>query len=138
MISLSCTHCQRVLTIDEAFAGGVCRCQHCGTIQTVPAHLKNGEKDKPGPSGKPLYKHPRTGIGGGAGDSQVGTGLANLQDETNKPSPIPGKRDRAPRAAAPGEVPPAKPAVQPWQIYAALAGVVLAGLFLIWLMLTMS
>ena len=37
MISLICTHCQTQLTIDDAFAGGVCRCQHCGTIQTVPA-----------------------------------------------------------------------------------------------------
>ena len=137
MISLSCTHCQRVLTIDEAFAGGVCRCQHCGTIQTVPVHLKNGEMDKPGAGGKSLYKHPRTGAGAAAGDSQVGTGLANLQDET-KPSPKPAKRDRAPRAAVPGEMPPPKRAVQPWQIYAALAGVVLAGLFLIWLMLAMS
>ena len=36
MISITCTQCRTVLTIDEAFAGGVCRCQHCGTIQTVP------------------------------------------------------------------------------------------------------
>jgi hypothetical protein len=40
MISITCTQCQTVLTIDDAFAGGVCRCQHCGTIQTVPAHFK--------------------------------------------------------------------------------------------------
>lgn len=40
MISLTCTNCRTVLTIDDAFAGGVCRCQHCGTIQTVPSHLK--------------------------------------------------------------------------------------------------
>jgi hypothetical protein len=42
MISLTCTNCRTVLTIDDAFAGGVCRCQHCGTIQTVPTHLKGG------------------------------------------------------------------------------------------------
>lgn len=40
MIYLTCTNCQATLEMDEAFAGGVCRCQHCGTIQTVPAHLK--------------------------------------------------------------------------------------------------
>jgi hypothetical protein len=135
MISLSCTHCQRVLTIDEAFAGGVCRCQHCGTIQTVPSHLKDGDKEKPGPSGKSLYKHPRTG---GGGDSHVGTGLANLQDESAKSSPMPGRRERAPRAVSPGEAPQARPPIQPWQIYAALAGIVLAGLFLIWLILAMT
>jgi hypothetical protein len=37
MISITCTNCQSVLTIDDAFAGGVCRCQFCGTIQTVPS-----------------------------------------------------------------------------------------------------
>ena len=42
MISLACTSCKQVLQIDDAFAGGVCRCQHCGTIQTVPASLKRG------------------------------------------------------------------------------------------------
>lgn len=40
MISITCTHCKTRLEMDEAFAGGVCRCQHCGTIQTVPAQLK--------------------------------------------------------------------------------------------------
>ena len=41
MISLPCTSCKKVLEIDDAFAGGVCRCQHCGTIQTVPAQNKS-------------------------------------------------------------------------------------------------
>jgi hypothetical protein len=41
MIRIACTHCKTVLTVDDAFAGGVCRCQHCGTIQVVPAHLKS-------------------------------------------------------------------------------------------------
>jgi von Willebrand factor type A domain len=36
MIRLECSNCNKVLTIDDAFAGGVCRCQYCGTIQTVP------------------------------------------------------------------------------------------------------
>jgi hypothetical protein len=27
--------------MDDGFAGGACRCRHCGTIQTVPSHLKN-------------------------------------------------------------------------------------------------
>jgi hypothetical protein len=42
MISISCTNCKALLTIDEAFAGGVCRCQHCGTIQTVPTAAGKG------------------------------------------------------------------------------------------------
>jgi hypothetical protein len=42
MIRITCTNCKAELSIDDAFAGGVCRCQFCGTIQTVPKHLKNG------------------------------------------------------------------------------------------------
>lgn len=40
MITLICTKCKATLEMDDAFAGGVCRCQYCGTIQTVPSHLK--------------------------------------------------------------------------------------------------
>jgi hypothetical protein len=38
MINLTCTNCKKLLQIDDAFAGGVCRCKFCGTIQTVPSH----------------------------------------------------------------------------------------------------
>src|SRR5947209_2645838 len=41
MIRINCTNCKAQLSVDEAFAGGACRCQYCGTIQTVPKHLKN-------------------------------------------------------------------------------------------------
>lgn len=36
MIQLNCIKCGTTLSIDDAFAGGVCRCQHCGAIQKVP------------------------------------------------------------------------------------------------------
>ncbi len=37
VITLTCSRCRAVLTVDDGFAGGVCRCSHCGTIQSVPA-----------------------------------------------------------------------------------------------------
>src|SRR4051812_32994467 len=40
MISVICTQCRARLEMDDAFAGGVCRCQYCGTIQTVPSLSK--------------------------------------------------------------------------------------------------
>src|SRR4051794_7817382 len=46
MIRIICTHCRVMLTIDDAFSGGVCRCQHCGTIQTVPSPSKPGARSK--------------------------------------------------------------------------------------------
>lgn len=70
MIHLTCTSCRTVLQIDDAFAGGVCRCQHCGTIQTVPAHLK-GKSTVGATAQKSLYNK-------GSGDS--GTGLDALAD----------------------------------------------------------
>jgi hypothetical protein len=44
MIRLTCTSCKTVMEMDDAFAGGACRCHQCGTIQTVPSHLKGGSK----------------------------------------------------------------------------------------------
>lgn len=86
MIQLTCTHCQTVLSIDEGFAGGVCRCQHCGTIQTVPAHLKAGSavgvavrEDSSSKGGKTLYQNRPRENRPDAGSSATGSGTG-LED----------------------------------------------------------
>jgi hypothetical protein len=59
MIHLTCTSCRTVLTIDDGFAGGVCRCQHCGAIQTVPSKPRDGSAAAVGAGaapGKVLFK----------------------------------------------------------------------------------
>ena len=68
MIRIACTNCKTVLSIDDAFAGGVCRCQHCGTIQTVPAHAKNRGGTKQTVSGSKAIYH-RGGKSPDASDS---------------------------------------------------------------------
>jgi hypothetical protein len=89
MIQINCTNCKALLQIDDAFAGGVCRCRHCGTIQTVPKHLKNANGDAEsvaaaaateavgsGKAAKTLYQKKRSVADpGGAGS---GTGLDDL------------------------------------------------------------
>jgi von Willebrand factor type A domain len=55
MISLTCTNCRAVLEMDDGFAGGVCRCQHCGTIQTVPSKLKDRNGKSKAHASKTLY-----------------------------------------------------------------------------------
>ena len=58
MILLRCSNCGQTLEIDDAFAGGVCRCRHCGTIQTVPAdapRVQAGD-DAPVAGSRPLYR----------------------------------------------------------------------------------
>ena len=49
MIQLECTNCKQTLTIEDAFAGGVCRCQFCGTIQTVPSNIAARTRPSPQP-----------------------------------------------------------------------------------------
>jgi hypothetical protein len=79
MISITCTHCRANLTIDDAFAGGVCRCQFCGTIQTVPAKgvptkaaATSTAKPQAVPASKTLYQNKARSRGSN------GTGLDDL------------------------------------------------------------
>src|SRR5688500_5353996 len=81
MIYLTCTNCKATLEMDEAFAGGVCRCQHCGTIQTVPAHLKATvgafAPVSTGTGAKALYQSTASRSAGAAAPS---SGLDSLAD----------------------------------------------------------
>ncbi len=54
MISLACTKCSTLLNVDDGFAGGVCRCSACGTIQTVPR--KGDAPAKNGAAGTVIYE----------------------------------------------------------------------------------
>ncbi len=61
MIQLTCTSCQKLLQIDDAFAGGVCRCKFCGTIQTVPSAQKKAAAAAPTraqSTPKAIYQNP--------------------------------------------------------------------------------
>ena len=80
MIQITCTNCRKQLAIDDAFAGGVCRCHACGTIQTVPARLKQGAaagilSQGAARTSKTLYKQRARGVEPGSG-----TGLDELAE----------------------------------------------------------
>jgi hypothetical protein len=102
MIQITCTSCKRVLTIDDAFAGGVCRCQHCGTIQTVPARGSTQKAAAGAAKGpKTLFENkarPPGGIGSGSG-------LEDLADVIQSSS---GLSDPNLRRSPPAAIPPAK------------------------------
>jgi hypothetical protein len=92
MIRISCTNCKTVLTIDDAFAGGVCRCQYCGTIQTVPAQGKSVAVGSAGQSmggGKQLYQN----------DARSGTGLDDLAGIVASSGLTSGRLTRKPPAS---------------------------------------
>jgi hypothetical protein len=79
MIRISCTNCKTILSIDDAFAGGVCRCQHCGTIQTVPAQARQTAQVGQAAS-KSLYQNDARSAGSGLDDLAdivVSSGLAS-------------------------------------------------------------
>jgi hypothetical protein len=68
MIQITCTSCKRVLSIDDAFAGGVCRCQYCGTIQTVGARAGAPAAASAARGPKTLFENKaRGGVGSGSG-----------------------------------------------------------------------
>jgi len=89
MISITCTNCRAKLTIDDAFAGGVCRCQFCGTIQTVPAKGKPATASSAAPqaaASKTLYQNKARGRQSGAN----GTGLDDLASAVASSSGLAG------------------------------------------------
>lgn len=92
MITLTCTQCKAQLEMDDAFAGGVCRCQHCGTIQTVPSHLKGAVAAHAG--SKALYQNPSRGAAGldDLADVVASSGLAR----SGLTGPASGAATRAP------------------------------------------
>jgi hypothetical protein len=75
MIQINCTQCRELLQIDDAFAGGVCRCKFCGAIQTVPKRLKgaNGDEFSEASAGGATTAVKRL-----ATDAPSGTGLDDL------------------------------------------------------------
>ena len=110
MIQINCTNCKALLQIDDAFAGGVCRCRHCGTIQTVPKHLKDGNGDDSGVTAaaaigasgkapKTLYQKKRSAVTdpGGAGS---GTGLDDLAGIVASSGLSSGRLQKKPSSAA--------------------------------------
>jgi len=117
MIRLSCTNCKTVLEIDDGFAGGACRCLNCGTIQTVPLHLKGGGSTPANeseaaarklPQSKTLYESKKSvAVGSGTGLDDLGqavasSGLSGSGLGTSKPArrttsnltPVKPKQDR--------------------------------------------
>ena len=85
MISLTCAQCKNTLEVDDAFAGGVCRCQHCGTIQTVPR-----------PGGRPSVPGARSVAGdGGDGSAEAPRALYQVKSRRGESSAPSGLEELA-------------------------------------------
>jgi len=129
MIDLTCTNCKELLKIDDAFAGGVCRCRHCGAIQTVPSRLreKSGAAASGKTAAKTLYQNPsRSSLGSGIGS---GTGLEELASVVASSSGLSSGRLRRATAQEPGRLRRLTPAIA----VAAAFALVAAGAVALWL-----
>src|SRR5206468_520756 len=124
MIQLTCTNCQAELTMDDAFAGGVCRCQYCGTIQTVPTKTAGAS------ASKALYQKAST-----ASDSSAG-GLAGLDLGSSGSglssggfASAPAQPAQAPRTEAPNlqPAPPPTRRASPLLAISVVVGILLLG-----------
>jgi hypothetical protein len=98
VIELTCANCRNTLEVDDAFAGGVCRCQYCGTIQTVPkpgarAATPGGKRAAAGANEpKALYQvKSRTGL------SSAPSGLEELAEVVHSSGLSSGLANRSPR-----------------------------------------
>src|SRR5688572_21548665 len=102
MIAINCTHCKQRLEMDEAFAGGVCRCQHCGTIQTVPSHLKKTAAAAASGNGKPAQSASASHDGSGLDElADVVASSSGLARSTLRKKPRAATRTAAAAAVAP-------------------------------------
>jgi hypothetical protein len=137
MISLTCTKCKTTLEMDDAFAGGVCRCQHCGTIQTVPSRLKqSGRPSSPvGTGQKALYGGTGHTSGSGAipssGLDDLATAVAGssgLSNNLTTPRSTRTSVDRGPSS-------PAKPASR-MPLYLAIGGCAVLAIVVVILLAT--
>ena len=68
-LTLNCPQCQQEITVDAAFAGGVCRCPSCKAQVVVPGQI--GECNAADNSGRP--------------DAPIGTS----QPQTKPAEPVP-------------------------------------------------
>ena len=111
MIRLTCANCQATLEVDDAFAGGVCRCKHCGAIQTVPRAGRPaavgsaaGGAGRGGDEPKTLYS-----VKSRAGLASTPSGLEELAEVVHGSGLGSGLRDRR----GPGRVGPGLSTAQP-------------------------
>lgn len=118
MITVICTQCRAQLEMDDAFAGGVCRCQFCGTIQTVPSMSKIKRRSASAhvappatPQVVPASPRPQAAAGGAAAPAE---GLDALAEAVASSSGLGrGSLRSGPAVGAPAATEAAPPAQAP-------------------------
>jgi hypothetical protein len=119
MISLSCTSCKKLLEMDDAFAGGVCRCQHCGTIQTVPSKLKDRNGSTARAASRTIYAK------AARGEAIPSSGLDQLAQVVASSGLTSERLLRAPTIA-----PPSKPSRQRLLLFVGAAAMLLLAILI--------
>jgi hypothetical protein len=96
-IQVRCGSCRNTISLDEAFAGGMCRCPHCKSIVEVPAEARS-QRPVPGrpsePAARPTVPTARPAPEARA-DSLATPGGSPREEEGDRrspaaPVPVPG------------------------------------------------
>ncbi len=92
MIRIHCVNCKTLLEIDDGFAGGVCRCVHCGKMQAVPKASRSTARQA-GPDlglsgSKPIQEKAGSGSRILSPSSVAGSGLGS---DNLRAAPLAGK-----------------------------------------------
>jgi hypothetical protein len=102
VIELECPGCSYLLSLDRGFAGGVCRCSHCGTLMTVPADPSTERAEQ-------LTRPERPDAPGRTGALQQ----PEQRAETPVDAPSPARPAAPPRPETPGPRATPQPAAVP-------------------------
>ncbi len=83
-IKVRCDGCQRKISVDQAFAGGVCRCPYCRATTSVPGPVHGraaqARPDRPDRPDVPPPQEPIVGVKGMVAGMQVTTPVVFLID----------------------------------------------------------
>ncbi len=97
---IRCSECRKKISVDEAFAGSMCRCPYCKAIVMVPkpgdsvAESLGSRPSRP-TTGRPSSPTARTGASGGTGLRNVVGSRPIVKDSEGKP-----QRPAAPKTPA--------------------------------------
>jgi phage FluMu protein Com len=89
-IKIRCTECRKKISIDEAFAGGMCRCPYCKAIVYVPEDKSQAEAGaRPAvPTGRPDVPTSRPAAPGAVPPAPPGAQVAVAEDHIPMAKPV--------------------------------------------------
>lgn len=78
-VKIRCSECRKKISVDEAFAGSMCRCPYCKSIVRVPMSAAGGQARSDGRPAAPAGRPSRPGGSRPGAPGQAGTPFKNVE-----------------------------------------------------------